>query len=229
MPADFDGVVRFWRSFELIDGYPRPTLPWAAVQEYCRAGHDKCPKSKGKQVETHPPAFTTDVSFQSIRLSDFLTEAPKEFPVSCPILAPDSRLKDRIVVLGGTYSRADLHETPWGSRQGGELVAMAIEQVFDPAPLHEVAEYFIIGLELAIAFLIATIHHWIRPIPATVFTLILLPLGMIVSAELMFLFGDYEVGIVPFMLGLLIHQLVGSAERAEHMTRRLEHTAAVVP
>jgi hypothetical protein len=100
---------------------------------------------------------------------------------------------------------------------------MAIEQVYYPKPLREVAEFANVILEIAIAFLIGAIHHWVRPIPATLITLGLLPLGLVVSAELMFMLGDYEVGIVPFMVGMLVHQLVGSAERADHLAREVEH------
>ena len=222
MPTDFDGVTRFWRRFDNIGGYPRPTLGWAAIQQYCRAARNECPKEEGHSHD-RPVPFTMDVQFQDIRLSEFLAGPPAGFPASCPSLSPDPRLKDRIVLLGGTYSRTDLHETPWGPRYGVELMAMAIEQVFDPVPMHEVAEYFLIGLEIVLGFLVAAIHHWIRPVSATVFTLILLPLGVIVSAEMMFLLGDVEVGVVPFIVAMLIHQLVGSAERAEHIARRAEH------
>jgi CHASE2 domain-containing sensor protein len=164
-----------------------------------------------------------DVQFSSIRISEFLTDVPKNFPVSCPTLTPDSRLKDRIVVLGGTYSRADLHETPWGTRQGAELVAMAVEQLFDPTPLRAFSDVSQIVLETLIAILIAAIHHWIRPFPATFITLILLAGCAVVSSEVMLFLGGYEFGLIPFILGLLIHQLVCSAERATVVAEQLEN------
>jgi CHASE2 domain-containing sensor protein len=220
MPTDFDGVVRTWRAFVPINTSATPTLPWAAIQQYCRHDGSKCSQSRLKAFQNQLQAFTTRIDFMDVPLSGLLTEAPsvspETFPASCPDLPPDDRLQGRIVVLGENYSRADEHETPWGPLRGAQLVAMAIEQAFSPAPQHDVDELFLIVLEVGIAFLIAAIHHWIRPIPATVITIILLPAGVIISSELMFLFGDYEVGIVPFMVGMLIHQLVGSAERAEH-------------
>jgi hypothetical protein len=219
-PNDFDGIVRSWRRFEQVDGYRRPTLPWAAVQAFCQVRQDRCPN--GAQGENDTAAFKTDFVFRDIRLSEFLTGTSTELPESCSAQQPDPRLKDRIVVLGGTYSRADAHQTPWGSRAGSELVAMAIESAFDPVPPHKLGEYAEIAIELLIAMLIAAIHHRVRPIPATLFTLGFLPFGALISAEMMFLLRDQAVGIVPFMIGVLIHQLVGSASRAQVLVSEFE-------
>ena len=87
------------------------------------------------------PALTTAYEFQEIRLSEFLDKKDAQTaPESCAPGEADPRLEERIAILGGFYSREDQHETPWGTRRGVELVAMAIEQVFRPEPLHKMAK-----------------------------------------------------------------------------------------
>ena len=243
MPTDFDDVVRRWRQFEMVAGYPRPTLAWAAVRELCRdQGQDRpvrCPDRKELELEDalvmrvgEDPAFLNDFNFLPMGISEFMPADksgqanPRGFPTVCPVSTKDPRLAGRIVILGGRFSRGDIHQTPWGRKQGAELVAMAIEHILDPASRPELAEYALLGFELVLAILIALIHHWIRPIPATIATLALLPLAVICAAELMFQLGGYQLGVVPFIVGMLIHQLVGSAERAEHLTHELEEGRA---
>ena len=239
MPADFDDVVRRWSRWEQIGGYARPTLAWAAVTAFCGdKNHESqahCPDPRETGGDSEGPeaaAFAYDLTFLPIGVSEFLERDdtgganPRGFPASCPAGAADDRLKGRIAILGGSFSRTDEHYTAWGKHQGAELVAMAIEQALRSRDGIELGEYALLAVELAIAFLIGAIHHWIRPIPATVITLVLLPLSVMAAAECTLYFAGLQVGIVPFVVGMLIHQLAGSAERAEEMVRRLEEAKA---
>jgi hypothetical protein len=246
MSADFDNVVRRWQRSELIGGYPRPTLAWAAVTGFCldknHDGRARCPDprelegagessvvSQSLWNRAKASSFTHDIKFLPIQISEFMSRdeaggaKPRGFPTSCPATAYDERLRGRIVILGGSFSRADEHDTPWGKHQGAELVAMAIEHILRPEDRLGLSEYVLSALELVIALVIGVIHHWIRPIPATMFTLILLPVSVILAAECMLYFGRFQVGVVPFVVGMLIHQLAGSADRAEDLVKELEH------
>jgi CHASE2 domain len=234
MPSDFDGAVRFWRRYQDADGTRYPTLPWRSIQEYCRDyPRDWCPvdsKSAAGDIDTDDIPFINDVTFMTIRLSEFFQGInPTEFPAACPAQAADPRLEGRIVVLGGRFSRSDAHLTPWAanplalqSKPGAELVASAIEQGLVPRRPKRAAELALVSIEFFLAIVIGVVHHWIRPIPATILTLVLIPVGIVMGSEALFWFGSYEVGIVPFIVGCLIHQLVGAAERAEHVASELE-------
>jgi hypothetical protein len=120
------------------------------------------------------------------------------------------------------YSRGDVHDTPWGARPGSELVAMAIEQLFQPEALHHLATPAKWLAKIVLALAIALIHHFMRPIAATIATLVVLPVSVVVLAEVLSQLGSYEVGVVAFGVGILIEQLVGGAERAEHLAHHAE-------
>jgi len=60
MPADFDGNVRFWRTVELIDGYARPTLPWAAVQYSYFGVPNRAPKGISGLVSNSYPGSSPE-------------------------------------------------------------------------------------------------------------------------------------------------------------------------
>lgn len=217
MPQDFDGLIRRWKKEEIVAGHSRPTLPWAAVEEYCR--RQSCQDSPPGTAST---TFTQDFQFQEIRLSEFLPRPARKIPASCKPETADPRLAGRIVVLGGFYSRDDRHETSWGTRRGAELVAMAIEHRFRPAPLHKMADAAKWILKFLLALLIAYIHHRLRPLAATAATVLLMPVAVVILGEAMFQFGSYEVGVVAFAVGILIDQLITAAERAEHLAQRIE-------
>jgi hypothetical protein len=78
-----------------------------------------------------------------------------------------------------------------------------------------------------LAELIAAMYHWIRPIPRDVFYFCLGTAGHHHFCGTNVSIGRlYVVGIVPYMTGMLIHQLVGSAERAARLAHRFEHADA---
>jgi|SRR5579862_935823 len=224
MPADFDGRVRRWARFVAIDDTLRPTLIWRAVQEYCTGSfRPGCPAPRELNSAREASfELSRDVVFQTLELSEFLPGRSQSMAKDCTERIPDPRLKNRIVLLGGFYSREDLHDTPWGKRTGAELIAMAIEHELEPRPLHHLTLPLKWGVKILIAFAIAFIHHRLRPLSAAVGTLCLLPLVILVSGYLAFYLGDSDLAATPFLIGILIEQLGTGAEQAEHVAQRLE-------
>jgi hypothetical protein len=226
MPSGFDGRIREWTRFITIDGRPRPTLAWRAVVEYCNnSRRTGCPsQTELNTVSATPLNFYRDLDFETLNLSDFLTDSQGQFrPNDCDATQPDPRFENRIVLLGGFYSKADLHDTPWGTRTGVELVAMAIEQELEPEPLNHLALPFKWALKILIALGIAFIHCRFRPIPAVLATLGLLPPLILISGYLAFRLSDAELAVTPFLVGILIEQLVSGAEKAEDLAHTTEH------
>ena len=223
MPAGFDGRIREWARFVAIDGVPRPTLIWSAIREYCSTpGRPGCPHATElNSVRDAPFTFSRDVDFQTLNLSEFLTDDSAQSKAeSCSATLPDPRFENRIVLLGGFYSREDLHDTPWGKRTGVELLAMAIEQELQPQPLHHLALPFKWGIKALIAFGIAFMYHRLRPVPAVLSTLCVLPALILISGYLAFYLGDSDLAVVPFLVGILIEQLVTGTEQAEYLAHR---------
>src|SRR5262249_7994807 len=129
----------------------------------------------------------------------------------------DPRIAGRIVFLGGTYSTADRHSTPWGPKDGVKLHAMAVEAAFrGTSQSHAFVLPFKLLFKLLLAFAIAATYHWLRPIPAAIATVILLPVAVWLSGTVMFWLGNYEIGVVPFIVGILLEQQVSLVERSHH-------------
>lgn len=219
MPVGGDGFLREWQRTVEVNGKDEPTLPATAVEIYCKSHN--CGSSKST-------SFTRDYLFTPIKLSEIISSNLPLFrsEKDCPTdrsTKTDLRLSDKVVVLGGFHEGSDRHDTPWGTKFGAEVVGSAIEEEVRPDNLGRLSlgpELLMKGL---IAFVIAALHHFLRPLWATAFTLLFLPVAVVISGCVVFWFADYELTVVPFVVGILIEQLANSAEKAEHFSRHIEH------
>jgi CHASE2 domain len=218
MPLGFDGVVREWERSFMVNGHAEQSLAAAAVASYCKTG-----------VECHEPletSFGREYVFAKMNLGEFAVAPTADgVPEACRAAAPperDPRLEGRIVVLGALHSRADKHDTPWGTKYGAELVASAIEEDLNPDGLAHLPVPVKWSMKALIALGIAALHHYLRPVWATGFSVLLLPIAVMLSALAIFYFGDYELAVVPLVVGILLEQLVTSAEKAEHWAKHAE-------
>jgi hypothetical protein len=221
MPVGFDGVLRGWERSLVVNGHNEPSLPSAAVAQFC--------KQAGDCHEAPETSFGREYLFAKMNLGEFTGEYnnPRDAPVprACPTSGAgegDPRIAGKIVVLGGFHSRADRHDTAWGSKYGAELVAMAIEEDITPDGLAHLPAALKWFSKALIALGIVALHHYFRPVWATAFTVLLLPLAVLLSGFAIFAFGDYELAVVPLVVGILLEQLVTSAEKAEHWARHAE-------
>lgn len=216
MPLGFDGVVREWQRSFMVNGQAEQSLAAAAIALYCRAPV-KC-------REAHETSFGREYVFAKMNLSEFaVVRGANAVPKECPLAASgqrDPRLEGRIVVLGALHSRADKHDTPWGTKYGAELVASAIEEDLNPDGLAHLPVSIKWGMKALIALGIAALHHYLRPLWATGFSVLLLPIAVLLSGLAIFYFGDYELAVVPLVVGILLEQLVTSAEKAEHWAKQ---------
>jgi CHASE2 domain-containing sensor protein len=146
-PRDPDWTVRESPRYVLANGKdPMPTLPWAAVEDFCRTtSAAPCPTIQklsatpdGEGGVLDLQVFRNRYKFDSLNLQD-LVFADKTGQQACvsawqgqkPSL--DNPLKDEIVFLGGYYSTGDVHPTPFGTQPGVELVAAAAEADLGPS------------------------------------------------------------------------------------------------
>ena len=207
MPTGFDGVVRGWQhSFE-VNGHETPSLVEEVLQRYC--GSKQGCRRGGE------PYFTRDYQFAPVKLSEFV-----------PVHGEgDPRLANKIVVLGGFHPGADRHDTPWGTKFGAELVAMAIEEELNPNGLGHLPKALKWVLKILLALCVAALHHYFRPLAATVLTVVFLPVAVLLSGLVMFWSGDYELAVVPLVAGILVEQLATAAEKGEHWVKHVEEHA----
>jgi hypothetical protein len=216
MPLGFDGVVRGWERLFVVNGQGELSLPAAAVSQFC--------KSTANCHESPENSFGREYLFAKLNLSDFIDHVGATVQDTCPAggTSGDPRLAGKIVVLGAFHSHADKHDTPWGTKYGAELVASAIEEDLNPDGLTHLPTAVKWISKALIALGIATLHHYFRPLWATAFTVLLLPVAVFLSGLAIFYFGDYDLAVVPLVVGILLEQLVTSAEKAEHWTRHAE-------
>lgn len=218
MPIGFDGVVRGWFHTVDVNGVDVPSLTQRAVDLHSSSAE------KGRE-----PSFAVNYLFPEMHLRDFVSPLagpldPNE-PVVCSEQAnrpPDERLKGMVAVLGAVHPTEDRHETPWGSKPGAELVAMSIEESLHPHTIGRFPWLFKLLVKVFLALAVAALHHYFWPIAATLLTVLLLPLGVLLSGCAVFWYGDYHLAAVPLIVGILLEQLATSAHKGEHFARTAE-------
>jgi len=77
MPVGFDGVLRGWARSFFINGHEEPSLPSAAVDQFC-----KPPRNCSRSPET---VFSHDYLFATMNLRDFAGADSSSRPTDCPV------------------------------------------------------------------------------------------------------------------------------------------------
>jgi uncharacterized membrane protein len=119
------------------------------------------------------------------------------------------------VLLGGEYDSQDRHPTPFGLRPGVEVVAGMTEHLLQDSSAKEMGLLKEIAFKLSLALLIAFIHSRLKPMAALLFSILVLGTLVLAGNVLAVLFTAYRATTVPFLIGIVIEQLVTSAERAQ--------------
>ena len=220
MPVGSDGFLRTWQRTFTVNGRTEKSLPQAAIDEYCQG----CSRAQDT-------AFARDYLFPKMNLREFVPASARVAKTlqanntDCgaeDVTTPDPRLRDKIVLLGGFHEGSDRHDTPWGTKFGTEMVANAIEEDLRHEPAGNLPTVLKWLLRVAIGIGVVALHHYFRPIWATVLTVLFLPIAVFLSGLLIFHFGDYELAVVPLVLGILIEQLVSSVQKADHFVELAE-------
>jgi CHASE2 domain-containing sensor protein len=134
----------------------------------------------------------------------------------------DGPLRDKIVLLGGTYREArDSYVTPVGTMAGMQLMAQAVESEFGGG-IRLPNLLFALLIDILIGFVLVYFHHQFRPSTALILSLLALPVLSIVGSFLSF--GTFALwfNFVPVMIGVLIHQLYNHAAKYNRLRREFE-------
>jgi hypothetical protein len=136
-------------------------------------------------------------------------------------------LKDKVVLLGGEYDPQDWHETPWGLEPGVEIQASLTEHLLSGTSAQEIETPVEFAVKLLLAIFIAFIHCRFRPMAALLLCLAGLGSLVMTGGLLALYFTAYRAAMVPFLLGIVIEQLVTSAEKAQKAGNHVfDHGAA---
>jgi hypothetical protein len=185
-----------------------PTIHWAAVKAYCakQIAPEKCEYAK-----SDGPLAVTMRRLQPLYARDFLESKNPESKGNAEEL-----LGGKLVFLGGSYSTSDFYRsyTASTSVEGVKLLAMAAEAELDGQRLGELPWIATKVLEIVLSLLLAAAYYYLRPLPATLFSLSLLSLSIIYAGYLAYL-AHISVDFIPFLIAIWLELMVHGAEECE--------------
>jgi hypothetical protein len=127
-------------------------------------------------------------------------------------------LKGRVVLLGGEYDAQDWHPTPYGLKPGVEVQASLTEHLLRGSSGREIEDWMEWGSKFVLAMAIAWTHSRFRPVAALVLCLLGLGALVLTGGLLAVYFSAYRAATVPFLLGIVLEQMVTSAEKAQEVS-----------
>jgi hypothetical protein len=224
-PPDPDGAIRSFPRELFTDGKYFATVHWRAVQEF-RA------LKEGRQAPAWGTPAPESVNLEVARLSnnynyELHTKTLADFlpPVSANCKLPDKatpnteNLDGKIVVFGGNYQFGNTHKNPFDEKWGVEILGSAIEAELSGNGVGHIPGKWI--FKLAIGAVIGLLFHFLFALPATILSLAVLTLIALAGNIVAVVFG-YEGAVIPFVLGVLIEQLVNLLEQAQEAQVELE-------
>ncbi len=174
------------------------TLPWEAI----RAGNINA----GKESDSH---HADELMF---KFSSF----PKAYPgysagevleqVRGNSAAWKTAVKDKIVLLGGTYKSAgDTHMTPVGRVDGVKLVGFAIESYLQDCVIRETDPNLMLVFDVMIGILCVAVGHYLPRALALLTIPVIFPLLVFALSLLCFDKLSIWANFVPLLFGIYLH------------------------
>ena len=218
LPRDSDGVVRRYNRTLYIspDGNRgeanayMDTFPWAVV----KAGHPEH-KDNGELGKPYFLNFLGNrYNIPRLSASDVLQAGQSEG------WKQRGPLRDKIVLLGGTYRVArDEYVTPLGPMAGVELMAQVIETELTGG-FDKVKWYWKILADLLLGYIMVSYYALFKPRTAFYCSLISLPLLAIVGSYAIFSALGYWASYVALLVAIWIHQLYEDSKMYRKMSTR---------
>jgi CHASE2 domain-containing sensor protein len=185
-----------------------PSLPWATVKAYFR-------NNPGQLAKLHESSEDLLIRFSSdpqrFHRVNLTASKVRELALQWPIASP---IRNKIVVVGGSYLDQDRHDTPVGRLTGAEVMANVVETELNGGGYKPPSKLLLFSLELFEGFFLILIFHICRLLTALVTTVLLVPLLAIICS--LIAFGDWihVWHFLPILLGLIFFEVY------EHYRRR---------
>lgn len=200
--VDADGSIRRYQRLYPTDLGPLPSLPWATVSAV--RGLDPVRSTHRRDELFLRFGLARPVTQTS---SYVLREAQgKDWGV-------DNFLTGKIVVLGGSYSADDEHETPLGWQSGSEIVAQAIETELEGDLVSPVSRLVLIGLQIVQGVLFLLLFQALRFRKALALSLLAIPALAALFSVLTFATPAYWGHFAPVLLAVLGQQIYEQAKK----------------
>lgn len=211
-----DGVVRQYRRHLSVADSLRPTLAAATMTALGE-----------RPSRSDEPMF---IRYQEIPVEGISVTASRLLAMAqSPDFGETGLLRDRIVLVGGTYPQArDRYPTPLGEMAGMDIHAQIIQTELEGGGLEPVG-FGVIGLLLLLtSFVLVLLFHFVEDFRVAFWTsLVAIPVmataGSWLAADSLFALWPY---LVPLLVALLIQQLYSHAlryrdELFEHLGERV--------
>jgi CHASE2 domain-containing sensor protein len=196
-----DKTTRKYRRYLSTDAGPLPSFPYAIAQAY-----------RGK-----PLNLTSELQDgqqdRLIRFSGFrghtarlyfsarkVTDLSQHWPEASPI-------KDKVVLLGGSYLGQDRHDTPIGELSGVEVMANVVETELAGGGERPPSKTVVFLLELFEAFVLILLFHTMRFRFALLWSLALVPVIAVVCSLLAYRDSRHLIQFGFVLLGLLLFEM----------------------
>ncbi len=118
-----------------------------------------------------------------------------------------SPIRDKIVLLGGSYLGQDRHETPMGQLTGLEVMANVIETELAGGGEEPPSGAVLLLLELFEAFVLILLFHALRFRLALLWSILLIPVMAMFCSFLAYRNGSHFLQFVFVLLGLLLFEV----------------------
>ena len=197
-----DQVTRHYRRYVATRDGLLPSFPTAISMAYHSI--QQSPSSEDRVIGY---AGNRDGSHRLHLNARSLLELSAGWPASSPI-------RDKIVLLGGSYLGQDRHETPLGQMTGLEIMANAVETESSGGGERPPSRAISFLLELFEAFVLIVLFHTLRFPLALGSSVILIPVMALLCSFLAYGNGSHFLEFSIVLLGLLLFELY------EHFRRK---------
>jgi CHASE2 domain-containing sensor protein len=195
-----DKVTRRYRRLIKTSVGDLPSLPWAVAKVYFQNRQEdlaKLPESSEDLLIRYIPdkQHSRRINFSASRVQQLASEWPQASP-----------LRNKIVVLGGSYGDQDRHDTPIGRLTGSEVIANVIETELNGGGFNPPSELLLFALELFEAFALILLFHICRFSTALGISIVFAPALAVVCSRVAFRDWINVWHFLPIILGLILFE-----------------------
>jgi CHASE2 domain-containing sensor protein len=195
-----DKVTRRYRRIIKTSVGDLPSLPWAAVKAYFESRPQELTKLPESSEDLLIHFVPDNHHSRRINLSaSKVQQLARDWPEASPI-------RNKIVVLGGSYGDQDRHDTPIGRLTGSEVLANVIETELNGGGFKPPSEVLLFALELFEAFVLILLFHVCPFHKALLASILIAPALAIVCSHAAFRDWIHVWHFLPIILGLILFE-----------------------
>lgn len=196
-----DKVTRRYRRSLLTARGPMPSFPSAVAAAYRGYHADEISKLLDSREDRLIRFFGSPSSSERLHFSARkVGELAEHWPGASPI-------KDKIVLLGGSYAGQDMHETPVGRLSGLEVMANVVDTELTGGGEKPPSKAVVFLLELFEVFVLISLFHNLSFRFALFSSVLLIPLAAILCSLLAYRSAGHFFQFLFVLLGMLVFEL----------------------